>query len=82
MKNSPIYLLPLMSKCDKVMKFNQEPCILCERPVNINENTKYVHMLTTLEAVTEEEHKNSQGLFPIGNECCKKLPKEYIFKFK
>lgn len=81
MNTQKIYLLPLMTKSNKSCKFNQEPCIICEQPVNINDSTKYVHMLTTLEAINKDDHENSQGFFPIGNDCAKKLPKDFIFKF-
>lgn len=81
METTKINLLPIMSKSDLPCKFNQEPCVICEKPMNINDNTKFIHMLTTIEATSDEDHVNSQGFFPIGNDCCKKLPKNFIFKF-
>ena len=64
---------------DYNFKVNQEPCIICQRPVTISDRTKFVHMLTTLEIVNVGYHEESQGLFPIGNECCKKFPKQFLF---
>ena len=58
---------------------NQEPCIICQKPLNITEKTKYVHLLTSGEIINSDDHIDSQGLFPIGNDCCKKFPKQFIF---
>lgn len=58
---------------------DQEPCIICQKPLNITEKTKYVHLLTSGEIINSDDHIDSQGLFPIGNDCCKKLPKQFIF---
>ena len=62
-------------------KKNQEPCIICERPVNITDKTKYVHYLTSSHFTNVMDHADSQGFFPIGNDCCKRLPKDFIFNF-
>lgn len=55
------------------------PCILCGK--DTGKNPKYfVHLLTNGDLVSSDEYfKNSQGLFPIGSECRKKLSKEFIF---
>lgn len=60
---------------------NQEPCIICQKPLNVSDKTKYVHMLTSGELINSLNNYefDSQGLFPIGNDCCKKLPKDFIF---
>lgn len=61
-------------------KVDQEPCIICQRPMTITEKTKWIHMTTELEAVPQDyDGDDSQGCFPIGNDCCKKLPKHLIF---
>ncbi len=42
----------------------------------------FIHATTDWEAIDEIDEKkvpNSQGLFPIGPECAKKLPKQFIF---
>lgn len=60
-----------------------DECLVCHRPVNADkEGTIWVHMstynylyLTALpEAETEE---NSQGWFPVGPECARKIPADY-----
>jgi hypothetical protein len=69
---------------EKNYKFtkHQEPCIICEKPMNITEKTKWIHMTTSLEAVDRNyEGEDSQGCFPIGNDCCKKLPKYLVFQY-
>ena len=78
-----VNLRPLFVNSDKEYNFksDQEPCILCQKPMYINDNTKYIHMTTDLYATSLDDHQDSQGMFPIGNDCCKKLPKSFIFKF-
>jgi hypothetical protein len=48
------------------------------------EQVKYmVHMTTDWLMVDTDDEilvGNSQGLFPVGSECKKRLPKEFIFK--
>jgi hypothetical protein len=58
---------------------DQEPCIICQKPLNVSDKTKYVHMLTSGELINCDDHADSQGFFPIGNDCCKRLPKNFIF---
>lgn len=60
---------------------NQEPCIICQKPLNVSDKTKYVHLLTSNELINCDDHADSQGLFPIGNDCCKRLPKDFIFSY-
>lgn len=62
-------------------KANQEPCIVCQKPMNVSDKTKYVHMLTSGYLINSLHNYefDSQGLFPIGNDCCKRLPKDFIF---
>jgi hypothetical protein len=79
-----IDLNPLFSQAENHYNFkeDQEPCIICERPVNINAKTKWIHMTTSLEAVERNyDQDDSQGCFPIGNDCCKKLPKNLVFEY-
>lgn len=61
------------------IKPKQDRCLFCQKPMNINDNTKYVHLLTSSELTLFENHIDSQGLFPIGNECKNKIDKKYIF---
>ena len=42
-----------------------------------------VHLLTNGNLVSsDEDFDNSQGMFPVGNECKNKLPNNFIFKAK
>ena len=61
-------------------------CICCMKPMKEGES-RVVHMNTDWvvvhKSVTEEECKEltgaeSQGCFPIGNSCAKKMPKDFI----
>ena len=78
---SKINLSEFTNFSDKEYNFktDQEPCIICGKPMNITDKTKYVHMLTSGEIINSDEHIDSQGLFPIGNDCCKKFSKQFIF---
>jgi hypothetical protein len=48
------------------------------------EQVKYMVHMTTDWLMTDTDDAtlvgNSQGLFPVGSECKKHLPKEFIFK--
>ena len=66
---------------------NESPCLICGKEVN--NPTLWVHLLTEGNLTSEEgddqgklknEEDESQGFFPIGSACAKKLPKEFIFK--
>lgn len=59
-------------------------CFLCNRPVDTR-LTKWVHLCTVgglykNDQSVEDEYAggNSQGMFPIGSECAKKLPSAYV----
>jgi hypothetical protein len=51
---------------------NSNSCIICGK--QIKEVSKYVHLLTTGEIVSSDENfQDSQGYFPIGNNCASKI---------
>lgn len=90
MKNKfthPLYESPKKEQNEE--KYGITPgnqCICCMKPMKDGE-TKVVHMnedwLAVSNEVTEENCKeltgaNSQGCFPIGNDCAKKMPKNFI----
>lgn len=53
-------------------------CFCCGRPTA---EKQFVHLLTSGDVInTTEEVENSQGFFPIGPECAKKYPKEFVFE--
>jgi len=56
----------------------KEPCICCGKKVP---NPKYsVHLLTNGNLISSaEDFDNSQGFFPIGATCRKKLPNNFYF---
>lgn len=58
----------------------QNPCLCCGKEVKTEKY--FVHLCTDGNLTSEEDEnkiENSQGLFPIGSECRKKLPKEFVF---
>jgi hypothetical protein len=55
-------------------------CICCGKPTA---QKLFIHATTDWVAVDEPDGAkvpNSQGAFPIGPECAKHFPKEFIFK--
>lgn len=59
-------------------RYNENQCCLCGKKVG--ENPKMVHYLTNGNIVsTCEDLENSQGFFPVGSECEKKLVIKFSF---
>lgn len=63
---------------------DRDDCFICGRPVN-SKVGRYVHLRIDgvlipkdAEELPEYEGGMSQGCFPIGSECAKKLPKKYV----
>lgn len=58
----------------------ENPCIICGKDTGLN--PKYwVHLLTNGDLISsDEDFDNSQGFFPIGIECKKKLRGQFVFK--
>lgn len=62
-------------KCGK-----HEPCFICGRPLKEGQQRKWVQYLTSGHIVsTDQELDNSQGFFPVGNDCAKKLVITFTF---
>lgn len=58
-------------------------CFICQRPVNTRTIKTWVHMGTNGALyMNGEEPEDSQGLFPIGSECLKRLNKNFIIKYQ
>jgi hypothetical protein len=58
---------------------SKEPCFLCGRPVD-HDKAKFIHLLTDGTIVDSDDNfgDRDQGSFPIGPECQKKLPKNFL----
>ena len=54
---------------------HSDTCFLCGKRTAEN---YYVHFTTDGSFTNNPEHPDSQGLFPVGNECRKKLPADFI----
>lgn len=61
-----------------------DQCFLCGRPLTAKavENGSYIH-LTTSGFLVERDYEgdDSQGCFPVGSECAKRIPRPFKFKF-
>jgi len=80
-----LYESPSKEKNQQKYGDNENVCVCCNKPTN---EEIFVHMSTDWKAVPsniseEELVKNgmeSQGLFPIGKSCAKKMGAKYIVK--
>lgn len=59
--------------------YSDNQCCLCGKKVG--KNPKMVHYLTNgnITSAGEEQVDNSQGFFPVGSECAKKLIINFAF---
>lgn len=56
-------------------------CAICGKPIKEGQRTKYIHLLTNGNIVSYSGHdiENSQGFFPVGENCAKKLVIKFAF---
>jgi len=59
--------------------YNSNQCCLCGKKVG--KNPKYIHYLTNgnIVSYSGDDVENSQGFFPVGSECAKKLVINFAF---
>jgi hypothetical protein len=58
---------------------HSDTCFICGKRIKTI-NKKYVQYLTTGEIIsTDQEVENSQGFFPVGIDCAKKLVIQFTF---
>lgn len=55
----------------------EDSCFLCGKPIT-GKRRFWIHLLTTYRLTTESKHPQSQGLFPIGPSCKRKIPNQFI----
>jgi hypothetical protein len=63
-------------------------CICCLKPmkegevlqIHMNVHCEAVHPSVTVEECQEKTGAESQGYFPIGNSCAKKMPKDFLIR--
>lgn len=88
MKTSELYESPNFDKNEKLSKpGHTERCVSCNKPMKPEQVKYLVHMTTCWIAVNTEDENvlkengyESQGLFPVGSECRKKMGEEFIFE--
>ena len=56
-------------------------CVICGKKIKEGANTKMVHLLNNgnITSWGEGDIENSQGFFPVGSECVKKLSINFAF---
>ena len=80
MKIFPIYESPMKERNEKKYGITSKSCVCCGKPTA---EKLWIHATTAWVAVNEPDEskvEDSQGAFPIGPECAKKFPEEFIFK--
>jgi len=58
-------------------------CLICGRPLTRSaaDNGYWVHMSTGWQIILpDDDESDSQGCFPVGSECAKRIPTEYRIK--
>lgn len=55
----------------------ENPCIICGK--SIDKPTNYIHLTTDGNLTRFEEHTESQGLFPVGHGCVRKIEAPFVF---
>ena len=59
---------------------DSDTCICCGKRVKNYPSCKYVQLLTNGNLISsDQDFDNSQGLFPVGNDCAKKLVVSFAF---
>lgn len=60
---------------------SSEHCIICGKQIKDTSKAKYVHLLTNgnLVSYSGEDIEGSQGFFPVGIDCAKKLIINFSF---
>lgn len=80
MKTHPIYESPKKEKNEERLGLHNDSCVCCglrtRNEIGIHATTDWL----AIDEADETKVPNSQGWFPIGPECAKKFPKEFIFK--
>jgi hypothetical protein len=84
MKTMELYQSPNFDKNEELSKpGHTERCVCCNKPMKPEQVKYMVHMTTDLLLFDTDDTtlvSNSQGLFPVGSECKKMLPKNFVFK--
>jgi len=84
MKTMELYRSPNYEKNDELSKKDHtERCVCCNKPMKPEQVKYMVHMTTDWLMVDTDDATlvgNSQGLFPVGSECKKMLPKNFVFQ--
>lgn len=85
-----LYISPMYDRNKEKYGDNENQCHCCKKPIKDIENSYWIHMneggLVLHNSINEANcfeltNNNSMGCFPIGNECAKKIGKEFIFKY-
>lgn len=86
-KTVELYESPAMERNQERYSNDENSCICCNKPTS-PKTQKRVHMTTDWRAINKSFDETlqdgdtvheSQGFFPIGSECKKKMPAEFIF---
>lgn len=84
METMELYQSPNFDKNEELSKpGHTERCVCCNKPMKPEQIKYMVHMTTDWLMIDTDDSNlidNSQGMFPVGSECKKHLPKQFVFK--
>lgn len=84
METMKLYQSPNFDKNEELSKKGYtERCVCCNKPMKPEQVKYMVHMTTDWLMIDTDDEKlvdGSQGFFPVGSECKKNLPKQFVFK--
>ena len=84
METMKLYQSPNFDKNEELSKKGYtERCVCCNKPMKPEQVKYMVHMTTDWLMIDTDDEKlvdDSQGFFPVGPECKKNLPKQFVFK--
>lgn len=88
MEFEKLYQSPNFEKNERIVKKNHdERCVCCNKPMKSSDVKYWVHMTTDWEMTNASEEElsqsgyESQGCFPVGSECAKKIDKKFIIVY-
>ena len=85
-----LYISPMYDRNQEKYGDNENQCVCCKKPIKDIKNSYWLHMNEGGDVLHNSLNESncekltgfrSMGCFPIGNDCAKKIGKDFIFKY-
>ena len=85
-----LYISPMRERNDEKYGESADNCICCKKPIKDIDNCYWIHMNEGGDVLRNGVDETncfeltgfrSMGCFAVGNECAKKIGKDFIFKY-